>query len=378
MLYLNISKEGFTMKKIFTIFVLTIIFTATAIIGNAQTCPGFSGCLDETFGFGGKVTTVLNFGNGSGWANAVAIQPADGKIVVAAESGGTSGDFYVLRYNMDGSIDSTFGSGGFTWFNFTTDTTDKESARAIAIQPDGKIVVGGYIPATKSSGIARLNSDGSLDSSFGTNGKTTLSYARNEPAQTRAIVIQPNGYIAVTGNSNNNSFAFARFKPNGALDTSFNGTGKLVVKVSPSGSTAIDMKIQPDGKLVAAGSGAAKGSRTMFALMRVNTNGTLDTSFGTGGKVFTDINGAPSMATSISLNSAGRIVTGGFLYATGVEYFTFARYLPNGQLDGSFSSGGKFTLALPGLNRIWGVVIQTDGKSLGRDGIMIQICPMIL
>lgn len=356
-------------KHQFTILILAVIFLAMAIVGKAQTCST-AGCLDTTFGNSGKVTTWLNSGDGTGWAQAVAIQPADGKIVVAAEkasSQGTGTDFYVLRYNTDGSIDPTFGIGGIVSFNFSSDTTDHEYPWAVAIQNDGKILVGGYVPATKSSGIARLNTDGSLDSSFGTNGKITLSYVRNEPAQTRAIVIQPNGYIAVAGTSNDNSFAFARFKPNGSLDTGFNGTGKLVIRVSKaSGGTAIDLKIQPDGKLVAAGKGAASGSQGMFAVMRVNANGTHDTSFGTGGQVFTNFGGTWSLATSAALDSAGRIVVGGFLYVTtNNEYFSFARYLPNGQLDVSFGSGGKFNATLPGLNRIWGIAIQSDGKIIG-------------
>lgn len=355
-------------KHQFTIFVLTVVLAATAIIGKAQTCST-AGCLDETFGVGGKVTTWLNSGNGRGWAQAVAVQPADGKIVVAAqkasEGKGIGTNFYVLRYNPDGSIDSTFGIGGTVSFNFSSDTTDQEYPWAVAIQPDGKILVGGYVPATTSFGIARLNTDGSLDISFGTNGKITSNYVRNEPAQVRSILVQPDGYIAVAGTSNSDSFAFARFKPNGSLDTSFNGTGKLVVRVSKSsGGTAIDLKIQPDGKLVAAGAGAASGSSYMFALMRVNTNGTLDTGFGSGGKVFTSFGGAYSLATSLSLDSAGRIVAGGFFVNVSIsdEYFAFIRYLSNGQLDATFGSSGKFTASLPGLNRLWGMAIQSDGK----------------
>lgn len=351
--------------------VLALLLCAATVSLNAygQTCPPLTaGCLDDTFGISGKVTTTVNFGTGPGWATAVAVQPADGKIVVAARSDnyppGTGADFYVLRYNLDGSLDQNFGVGGVSRVAFTN-AADDESPNAIALQVDGKIVVAGWLGGISASGIVRLNADGSLDSSFGTNGKVILTYVRNESANAKALVIQPNGYIVVAGNSNNTSFAFARFTPTGTSDTSFNGTGKLAVKVgSNCACGANDMTIQSDGKLVAAGMrGGSKGSGATFGLIRINTNGTLDSSFGASGQVSTNFGGSWSAAGAVAIDSFGRIVAGGnWLVATNEDYFAFTRYLSNGQLDTSFGSGGKFTAGGYGFNRIYGILIEADGK----------------
>jgi uncharacterized delta-60 repeat protein len=353
------------------IFVIGALFSA-ALIENAQTCLT-AGCLDETFGIGGKVLSSINFSKN--WANAVAVQP-DGKIVVAAYNNNspanTGKDFYVLRYNPDGSLDSYFGSDGIARISFTS-AYDSEIPYALALQSDGKIVVGGSVPG--GFGIARLNTDGLIDSTFGSNGKVSFNFSSKDAAGLGAIAIQTNGYIVAAGISGGN-FAFARLTPGGALDTSFNGTGKLTFLAEKNtGGSASSLAIQPDGKIVSAGARSSlRSTGEDFAVLRLNTNGTLDSSFGSGGKVFTDFIGLADRAKSVAIDSAGKIVVGGIakmgssLGNTDLTNYRFAvvRYTPNGTLDTSFDGDGRVTAGITNYyNGLKGLVVQSDGKIAG-------------
>lgn len=365
---------------------LTFLFVIS-VNAYSQACPGSPGCLDPTFGVGGSVSTVISSGNNSR-AQAVAVQPWDGMIVVAAVGSNPSPatDSYVLRYDANGVLDPTFGIGGITNTSFTAEA-DSEGAGQVAIQSDGKIIVVSNPPMTVGStvhgfGVARLNSDGTFDTSFGTGGKLLFNFTNNVSAYPSGVAIQPDGYIVIAGISAFD-FAFARVTPWGTLDPGFNGSGKVTVKTSTSADAgqatagAKAVVIQPlDGKIVATGwRPPDKKTGRDVAVVRLNVNGTLDSTFGSGGKVFTDFSKLNDEAMGIAIDSANKIVVVGRT-ARGpniTDYrFGLARYLPNGQLDTTFGSGGKVVAGLTGYyNQLRSVSIQANGQIV-TSGLVYQ------
>jgi uncharacterized delta-60 repeat protein len=247
-----------------------------------------NGSLDPTFGGGtGKVVTDLV--DKQDCAYAVAIQ-TDGKIIIAGETGpytisGT--DFAILRYNSDGSLDSTFGNGGVVKTDFYN---DYDRATALAIQPDGKIVTAGYASnyaIANDFALARYNSDGSLDETFGLQGRVTTSFLGGNEFG-RAMVLQPDGKIIVAGeaigtSTTHSDFAVARYTNSGNLDSTFGAGGKVLTNFFDYSSQAHSLALQSDRKIIVAGR-ADNDTGYDFALARYQMDGSLDLTFGTYGK----------------------------------------------------------------------------------------------
>ncbi len=367
-------------KRLMVWFLLAVLFLPSAPSWAAD------GDIDTTFGTGGRVTT--DFGPYDDEANAVAIQ-ADGKIVAAGTTGGTDRDFALARYNTDGTLDTTFGTGGKVTTDFTdirgTITTwgrsDSDNANAVAIQSDGKIVAAGTAGVTDFA-LARYNTDGTLDTTFGTGGRVTTYSSANTPissAIASAVAIQSDGKIVVAGyaynsdqhiDANQYDFALARYNTNGTLDSTFGSGGIVVTAVGPDVDYdyAYAVAIQTDGKIVAAGATGPRsnygGTTDTFAIVRYNTNGTLDTSFGTGGTVTTTI-GTYSDAYAVANQTDGKIVATGYSYKGDYADFALARYNTDGTLDTSFGTDGMVTTAISANSNVdnaRSVAIQTDGK----------------
>jgi len=335
-----------------------------------------AGDLDPTFGNGGEVTTDF-FGNNDG-ASAVAIQP-DGKIVVAGSakhgSDSSTSDFALSRYNQDGTLDQTFGSGG----KQTTDFFGQlDVAYAVAIQTDGKIVLVGLTysstdPATVDFALARYNADGSLDQGFGSGGKQTTDFFGGVDAA-YAIAIQGDGRLVVAGYALHTSdystgdFALARYNPDGTLDQSFGSGGKQTTDFFGNLDSVSGLTIQPDGKIVAAGyaRNSADTSTDDFALARYNQDGALDQTFGSGGKQTTDFFGHEDAAEGVTLQADGKILLAGQTYHgddNSTSDFALARYNPDGTLDQGFASGGRQTTDFFGaLDSAYAIAVQSDGK----------------
>jgi uncharacterized delta-60 repeat protein len=346
------------------------------------------GDLDSTFGSGGKVTT--DFAGNRDQAFAVALQ-SDGKIIAAGSAivSGSQPDFALARYNSDGSLDSTFGSGG----KVTTDFGGNDQAVAVAIQTDGKIVAAGGTCANAALGcdvltgsgydfaIARYNTNGTLDSSFGTGGKVTTDFHGGMDIAT-SLVIQPDGRIVVAGSACTDSsmmcalsggvqFALARYNSDGSLDSAFGTGGKITTTVRNFGSI-LALALQADGKLLAAGLAFGQPDSD-FELVRYNSDGSLDATFGAGGKVNTDFNSSGGTAlndaaVALAIQPDGKIIAAGASETNTPDFFynwSIARYNQDGSLDGSFGTGGKVTTALSGKDDQAGsVMIQPDGKIL--------------
>jgi uncharacterized delta-60 repeat protein len=330
------------------------------------------GSLDSTFGTGGKVTTSI--GRHNELASAVAVQ-TDGKIVavgsatITAIDGcdqfGCSDRFVLVRYNSDGTLDTSFGGSGIVITDISGTGQSFDRANAVAIQADGKIVAAGSsssLGGGDSFAMSRYNSDGSLDTSFGTGGKV-LDLTNTPPV---AVAIQTDGKIVAVGTIfvSSDDFALARYNSDGSVDTSFGTAGKVTTDFSGAGSIdrANAVLIQTDGKIVAAGVTTANSSRAGFALARYNPDGTLDSSFGTGGKVTTDfVAGGVAQAFGV-VQSNGKIVAAGWAQ-TPTRDFALARYNSNGSLDSTFGTGGKVITDFgAGSSSGSAIALQTDGN----------------
>jgi uncharacterized delta-60 repeat protein len=297
------------------------------------------GSLDPTFGTGGKVTTAV--GPGEDIANAVVIQK-DGKVVVAGTSfNGTDDDFALARYNPDGSLDTTFdGDGKVT----TPIGSGDDRAYALALQGDGKLVVAGSSHgANDDFALARYNPDGSPDTTFDADGIVTTAIGSSGDSA-RALALQKDGKLVAAGsssNGSNNDFAIARYNVDGSLDATFDGDGNVTTTIGSGNDEAFAIIQQQDGKLVAAGDSA--GSNYEFALVRYTKSGALDTSFGNGGKVPTAIGAGDDHANALAVGGDGRLVAGGSASNGASDDFALARYKSNGSLDVFTSRPGVVT-----------------------------------
>lgn len=285
-----------------------------------------NGSLDTSFGRGGKVATPLGLHFGAR-INALSLRP-DGKIVAAGDSyNGHNFDFALARYNKNGSLDTSFGRKG----RVTTDFHAFDSGRGVVLQTDGRMVAAGVAGGDVHEGgnpvfaIARYKPNGSLDPSFGAGGTVTTPAGAGS-----ALALQPDGKIVVGGS------ALVRYKPDGSLDPSF-GTGGTV---STPNFQAGGIVLQPDGKIVAAGrTRTGTQDHTKLALLRYEPNGSMDASFGTGGKVATGFGAAYAEAHAVALQANGKLVVVGDS-GTGRK-FVLARYNSDGSLDSTFGTGGK-------------------------------------
>ena len=316
--------------------------------------PPAPGSLDTTFGAGGIVTTPNMAGLGT------AIQ-ADGKIVVAGTND-SNADFTLVRYETDGTLDASFGINGIVT---TAIGSGLDIGYDVAIQVDGKIVVAGFSDNGSNSDFAlvRHKTDGTLDASFGTGGIVTTAIGSGSE-HGYAVAIQADGKIVVAGfseNGSNTGFALVRYGTDGTLDASF-GSGGIVTTAIGSGSDrGYDVAIQSDGKIVVAGY-SESGSNSDFALVRYGTDGTLDASFGTGGIVTTAIGSNNDYGSSVAIQEDGKIVVAGFSNNASNDDFALVRYGTDGTLDASFGTDGKVRTVITSDD--WGtaVAIQTDGK----------------
>jgi uncharacterized delta-60 repeat protein len=321
------------------------------------------GSLDSAFGSGGR--TLVAFPNGSAEAAGVAIQ-SDGKIVAAGwrndDDGVSDADFALVRLEPDGDLDPSFSGDGKVMTTFG----GSDRGAAVAIQGNGKIVVAGDTTGCGDIdfALARYNTDGSLDSTFSGDGRVCTGFGEWEWAN--AIAIQTDGEIVAGGSSYDSipcgfdgcyrDFALARYNPNGSLDTTFSGDGKVLTGLGGDDS-ARGLAIQDDGRIIAAGDNGGD-----FALARYKTNGSLDGSFGGDGKISTDFGGY-DYGQAVAIQADGKIVVAGMYSNSGNGDFALARYNTDGSLNPSFSpDDGKVTTGFGGDDVAHGVAIQDDGR----------------
>ena len=322
-----------------------------------------NGSLDNTFDSDGMVTTSV--GTGDDIAYSIAIQ-SDGKIILAGYSyNGSNMDFSLVRYNINGSLDNTFDSDGMV---ITPVGTGNDIAYSIAIQSDGKIILAGYSYNGSSNDFAlvRYNINGSLDNTFDFDGFVITSIGSNNDI-IRSLVIQSDGKIVAAGiaDISGDKFALVRYNTNGSLDNTFDTDGIVITPVgTPVGCGVRNLAIQSDGKVLAGGY-SYNGWNNDFALVRYNTNGSLDSTFDTDGIVTIDINGDSDVARSVSIQINGKIVVAGSSRTSGYNDFALVRFHTNGSLDNTFDTDGIVITPFGSYDDlVFSMAIQSDGKIL--------------
>ena len=281
------------------------------------------GSLDGSFDGDGKLQT--DFSSGEDIANSIVVQ-SDGKILVAGISDENTGNtrFALARYNSDGSLDTSFDADG----KVTTDFGDGIIGQgfAVTVQHDSRIVVAGVSTSTTGNpnfAIVRYNADGSLDSSFNGNGKVTTDINGGED-YAKSVVLQSDGKILVVGDSYNggsSDFALVRYNSDGSLDLSFDSDGKVTTDFLTANDYAYSVAVQQDEKIVVAGS-----SNLSFSVTRYNSDGSLDQSFGDRGSSIGGFGTSSGEAHCVALQSDGKMIAAG--YSDG--YFALIRYIGNG------------------------------------------------
>ncbi len=310
------------------------------------------GSLDPTFDLDGIVTT-----SAAPWVRSVATGVAlqsDGKIVVV---GNSDTGFVVLRYQDNGSLDTSFGLAGIVISPIAS-----ADAKSVAIQSDGKIVVAGsiYDGSNFDFMISRYHSDGSVDSTFDLDGMVITAIGEGFDGA-RSVAIQVDGKIVVAGPSSVGACTILRYNTNGALDTTFDSDG-MATTIIALGFSANSVALQSDGKIVATGN-SYNGQYSVFALARFNTNGALDTTFDTDGVVTTSFLAGDGAASSVAIQGDGKIVVAGSIWYDGsYANFVITRYLINGALDSTFDSDGIVLTGWSFKDIAYAVALQADGN----------------
>ena len=324
-----------------------------------------AGRLDRRFGTGGKVLTDFGGARSYAGASSLAIRP-DGKIVVAGYASvppRSYPGFAIARYTVAGRLDRTFGQNGkvVTYF----DSGRRASVSAVSIQRDGKVVAVGSSSDSPSFGrfrfaLARYTSRGRLDRSFGRGGTVETDFGARSGAIADAAAIQPDGKIVAAGYVSRDSgtvVALARYNADGTLDRSFGQGGRVETKVGEGFSYASGLVVQPDGKLVAAGRAHVSPDGN-FALVRYGADGRLDPSFGDGGTVVTNVGNAWALA----IQRDRKLVTAGTNGGRRYPEFALARWMGDGSPDPSFGRGGKLRTVFHAAATANAVVVRADGK----------------
>lgn len=361
------------MKKL-SLSLLTSLF----LIHPFLPCLAQPGTLDSTFGVNGIATTVFDGQGINALPYSLALQP-DGKIIAAGRLVATGQlTFAMVRHHPDGSLDDSFGTEGkaFTLIGY------RSEALAAALQPDGKIVLGGYYGPNSGGAVihiavARYHPDGSLDNTFGTDGIVTTNI--DDRSLVESLVIQQDGKIVVMGNSRlgpKDNITLVRYNENGSLDESFGIDGIAIPDIPGDNHPGFNsaLAIQEDGKILVTGYNSTIDLETYQVLLfRLNADGSLDNTFNEDG-IVTTFFGESSAAWALALQPDGRIVVGGcriisFENPSPDEEFALVRYTPEGDLDPSFGIDGIVSTPVGNDSEIHALALQADGKILAGGNI---------
>ena len=334
--------------------------------------PGTPGGIDTTFGDGGQV--MFDMGGTDDHAYAVAVT-ADGSTIVAGEARADDNSlvtFALAKLTPVGSLDASFGDGGKVYTPF--DAFSSSGALAVAVQSDGKIVAAGHAANPEAHhqtfALARYNVDGSLDSTFGNGGLvlTAIWPETGAGPEDRAndVAIDGQGRIVVAGETGNffYDFAVARYLPDGSLDESF-GDGGVVTTDLGGDDRANSVAVDADGSILLGGTGGTSAG-TDFVLVRYLDDGTPDAAFG---PAMTDFRGGDDVAHRVLVRPDGTLVlvgtnqlSGGCSPATCERYgFGMAQYDSGGALDGGFGTGGKIEPDFIVSSGAYDAVLMADG-----------------
>jgi uncharacterized delta-60 repeat protein len=340
----------------------------------ALTRHGSDGSIDSSFGNAGKVTT--DFKTSFDWAYAVVLQP-DGKIVVGGVTdAGGSRDLALARYHPDGSLDAGFGDGGLVISGHRPLSAD--TIHGLALQPDGKILAGGttfpdavVLRPDADFILARYLPDGAADITFGLGGAMTTDFHRESWDDARALALHPDGSILLGGSTNGGNrpgvlygadqLSLARYTPAGNLDASFGDGGTVVIDGGSMVEAFRALALRPDGMIVAGGyvDGEHRGN---LLVARFDRHGALDPGFGHKGMTVTNFGSRSERLEGIALQPDGWIVAAGQVASGNDANLAAVRYDPEGHLDPAFGRGGLATFDFQGReDRAHALALQPNG-----------------
>jgi uncharacterized delta-60 repeat protein len=306
-----------------------------------------NGTLDTTFSGDGKFSHTFG---GIDVATDVAVQ-ADGKIVVVGWTDfTTTDDFAVLRLNADGTLDSTFGTGG----TLTIHMFGADRATGVAVQPDNKILIGGYTNKGDDFAVARLTAAGVLDTTFGGDGRQMVNFGGNDVCNDLAL--QSDNKIVLVGTTGTD-MAVARLTAAGALDATFSGDGLQTIDFTAT-ETGSGVALQPDNKIVVVGSTSKDND---MAVARLTAAGALDPTFDADGMVRIDFGGTET-GLAATVRAGKIVVAGGTISGPFATNPAVARLTAAGALDPAFDADGKVTVNFGGIGRFNAVTTDKQGK----------------
>ncbi len=343
---------------------LVALTAATLLLGEpwAIAAPGD---LDPTFGGDGIVLTDI--GNGTGTIDvlhAIAVQP-DGMIVAVGDS---QNNFAVARYVTDGDLDPTFGGDGTV---VTPIGVSDDEAFGVAIQSDDKVVVVGRSIQNNLGydfAVARYETDGDLDPTFGGGDGLVTTALHLGDDYAIDVAVQPDGGIVAagfTGGDTNTKFAIVRYESDGDLDPTFSGDGIKSTNFNKLGDFAKAVTLQDDGGIVAAGSARVPGKGDDIAVARYTSSGELDPTFSQDGKIKTSLGPDWDYANDAAILPNGKILVAGCAHCFGAQggSFMLARYRTGGSLDPRFSGDGVQTTGYgSGDDIVYGIGLLPDGS----------------
>ena len=343
----------------------------TVLVGRASNGIGYTfsvarfnanGTPDSTFDGDGVAVTVLEAGSRNDNVNTVAVQP-DGKIIAA---GNSNNNFALVRYNVNGSLDASFDGDGIV----NTPLPGSSVIYSIAVLSNGKILAGGASYPGPTSGdftLARYNANGTPDLSFDGDGIVTTNIVNTSSDILYSLAIQPDGKIVAAGSSNSD-FALVRYNADGTPDNTFNGNGRVTIDFGLN-EIAYSVAMQADGRLVVAGVSNSLDASSIFhtAVARVLANGLPDNSFDLDGKLTTAV-GNSDQYYSVLVQQDAKIVASGTTYSNGSSDFLVVRYNGDGSLDNSFDADGKLTIDMGSAEAYatiagWGTTLVAGGYS---------------
>ncbi len=325
-----------------------------------------TGVLDNNFGSGGIVTLDLT-GSWS-FCYSIAVQPADGKIILAGDYTSNNGlgtkNICLVKLTSTGAIDVGFNGGSPVLL------PDYFGERMV-LQPDGKIVVGAdyYVPGSptnkRSFAVVRFDSEGLLDPQFGNNGQAIMDVGGDDVVS--GIVVQPDGKIVVSGSRDRNYIVAVRFNSNGLVDYNFASGGMAFVTIGSTGQdcAASNLALSPDGKIVIVGNYSTLNYSLDFLIVRLNTDGTLDNSFAGNGKKQVSFQNF-DFGNAVVVQSDKKIIAVGEskdINTSNPFQFAICRLTATGSLDNGFGNGGETLSGWSGIDGIaTAVAIQANGR----------------
>ena len=338
-------------------------FTCTLLTPCAHAITGQPGTLDSTWSGAGKVITPIGSGDDS--ANAMTLQ-TDGKVLLAGAClNGANVAFCAARYLANGTLDIAWNGTGKV---ITPIGGGEDTATAMTLQPDGKLLLAGScVNGSQYDFCAvRYLANGTLDSTWNGSGTVITPIGIGDDAAT-AMTLQPDGKVLLAGtcsNGTNNDFCAVRYLPNGALDSTWNGTGSVITPIGIGDDAATVMTLQPDGKVLVAGY-CLNGTTYNFCAARYSANGTLDNAWNGTGKVINSIGSSDGLARTMTLQPDGKVLLAGYCVNGGNADFCVARYLTNGSLDFTWNgTGNAITPIGSSGDYAYAMALQPDAKVL--------------